>query len=409
MIGVIPRIDNVNWPWQKRVQQMMSRDTLQVFDPMVLDFLQDVSRAILRDDRMRAYPEYVAVGYWLRKANIHQIHMNMKQLNEGKWMLPRGLALHFAPGNVDALFMYSWALSLLSGNHNVIRLSSHLSDQTYMLIGVISEVLEEEKYQSILDRTMVVQYEHDEHITTFLSQHCHIRVIWGGDQTVQAIRALPLSPMATELAFADRFSSVMFKADEMIKAGVEEIGELTHHFYNDAFWFQQMACSSPRLIVWVGDQDAIHHAKKKFWSVLEQKIKEKGEPYPTAINMQRLATTWQFAAKDHVSQISGVTFALPVRIDVQSLHEEDKDDHFGGGMFMETSISSLSQMHDWLSEKDQTLTYYGFDQAELTEFVQSFKGRGIDRIVPVGEALSFEDVWDGVNLLTSFTREVIVR
>jgi len=36
-------------------------------------------------------------------------------------------------------------------------------------------------------------------------------------------------------------------------------------------------------------------------------------------------------------------------------------------------------------------------------------GRGIDRVVPFGQALSFASVWDGYDLLTEFTRLTTLR
>ena len=37
---------------------------------------------------------------------------------------PRGLVFHVPPANVDTIFVYSWALSALAGNSNVVRISS---------------------------------------------------------------------------------------------------------------------------------------------------------------------------------------------------------------------------------------------------------------------------------------------
>ncbi|MFC6804089.1 acyl-CoA reductase [Deinococcus caeni] len=38
--------------------------------------------------------------------------------------MPRGLVFHVPPANVDTIFIYSWLMSVLAGNRNVIRLSS---------------------------------------------------------------------------------------------------------------------------------------------------------------------------------------------------------------------------------------------------------------------------------------------
>ena len=57
-----------------------------------------------------------------------------------------------------------------------------------------------------------------------------------------------------------------------------------------------------------------------------------------------------------------------------------------------------------IERKDQTFSQFGFGQDELTAFATALGGRGIDRIVPFGAALSFATIWDGYDLLHEFTR-----
>jgi hypothetical protein len=56
--------------------------------------------------------------------------------------------------------------------------------------------------------------------------------------------------------------------------------------------------------------------------------------------------------------------------------------------------------------KDQTMTVSGIDAERLARFVRKVNGRGIDRIVPFGEALTFGRYWDGYDLLAELTRRV---
>ena len=61
-----------------------------------------------------------------------------------------------------------------------------------------------------------------------------------------------------------------------------------------------------------------------------------------------------------------------------------------------------------MARKDQTITAHGFTDEELTAFARSLHGRGVDRIVPFGEALSFGSLWDGYDLLAELTRTIDV-
>lgn len=54
----------------------------------------------------------------------------------------------------------------------------------------------------------------------------------------------------------------------------------------------------------------------------------------------------------------------------------------------------------------QTLTYYGFDRDEISAFAGRCAMFGLSRIVPVGQALNFDTVWDGYDLLRVLTRTI---
>jgi hypothetical protein len=42
-------------------------------------------------------------------------------------------------------------------------------------------------------------------------------------------------------------------------------------------------------------------------------------------------------------------------------------------------------------------------------FARSLNGSGIDRIVPIGQALAFGRFWDGYDLLAEFTRSTLIQ
>jgi hypothetical protein len=61
-----------------------------------------------------------------------------------------------------------------------------------------------------------------------------------------------------------------------------------------------------------------------------------------------------------------------------------------------------------VSRRDQTMTHFGFTRDELMELAHALAGRGVDRMVPFGDALSFHRVWDGMDVAAEFTRLVTV-
>jgi hypothetical protein len=62
-----------------------------------------------------------------------------------------------------------------------------------------------------------------------------------------------------------------------------------------------------------------------------------------------------------------------------------------------------------VTSKYQTLTYFGLPREELASFVTSNRLPGIDRIVPVGEAMDIGPIWDGFDLIRTLSRVCDIR
>jgi hypothetical protein len=69
-------------------------------------------------------------------------------------------------------------------------------------------------------------------------------------------------------------------------------------------------------------------------------------------------------------------------------------------------MPSLKHLFSQLGKKYQTISYYGFDTQELSSAINNTQPIGIDRVVPIGKSLDFSHIWDGYDLLKSFTREI---
>jgi len=76
---------------------------------------------------------------------------------------------------------------------------------------------------------------------------------------------------------------------------------------------------------------------------------------------------------------------------------------------LEFHSSGLEALVPAVTHRDQTLTQFGFDSIELEKLVRLLNGRGIDRIVPIGEALRFQHFWDGYDLFQSLSRSIYVH
>jgi hypothetical protein len=395
------------WPetteWQEALHQLKTKNPFNPFQSEVLNFTQSLSKEFIK---MRQSPEIVALGYWLRKSNIFSMREQWEKEVSGHYFKARGTVFHLAPSNVDTIFIYSWMLSLLAGNKNIIRVSGKEQTQKNELLSCLINILKDPEHKEISERTIILTYEHDQNTTLLISEQCHTRVVWGGDETVNSIRKIPLAPMANELVFPDRFSLSILNAEAFLDADENDKTNLLEQFYNDSYWFDQMACSSPRLIIWIGDKNHIKDAQKIFWSIFEQVISRKDYELQPAVQVQKFTTGLWLAAEQETTSIN---FEKSIsRVSFQFLPQEARERHCGGGLFYECVMPNLRTVSAIIKDKDQTLSYFGFSNEELIDFMDQVSTRGIDRIVPIGQALNFDGIWDGQNFLRSFMREVVI-
>ncbi len=380
---------------------------LAPFSEEVIAFVDAFSRHLFESPSAKKFPELMALAFWMRRGRVEKIKNDFEYQHSNKVLLGRGVVFHIAPANVDTLFIYSWFLSLLVGNSNIIRLSSKTNAQLAVLIDTVNNLFEQDCFSVFRKRTLLVRYDHDDEVTGYFSSRCDVRVIWGGDTTIQHIRSIPIPPTAVELPFADKFSLAVIDALAFVQSNEQQ--EVVNNFYNDAYWFGQMACSSPRLVVWVGAADAVDAAQQIFWELLEKKVFQATPDLSAADVMNKYVASGMMAI-DHL----GVTLKHDEhgwihRVQINSLEEVDEQKHCGAGLFFEAKLDDLKELALYFNNRNQTVTYYGIKQTEWQQLVKTSRPNGVDRIVPIGQALNFSVTWDGVDLLSSFCREVSIE
>lgn len=385
-----------------------TRDTHAMpFSAARLDTLARLSAALLADPVLRQDPASVSVAYWLRRAQLARLaddHARRAATEPDVLRVPVGRVLHLAPSNVDTLFIYSWALAYLCGNASVVRLSQDSSVIVEALLRVIDSVAADDSELRASNR--FVTYGHDESITAALSAWCAHRVIWGGDAAVSAIRPVPLPAHASERVFGSKYSFAVIDSARYCAAGEEERAKVASGFFNDLFWFDQMACSSPHVVFWIGAPETANPAASAFEQALEAEVgRRRFEPsMPSAVHRRTYAFGLAASADVRVN-LEHTGF---VGVHVQDRAALDKD-ICGGGLFRHVSVRTLSEVTEFVDEGDQTLTHWGLDTNALRDFAAAAGARGLDRLVPIGEALAFDVVWDGFNLIDDMLRRVRLR
>ena len=373
------------------------------FDDRAVSFVNQFSLRLLKTPGIHQHPDLVALAYWFRRASIKKLREIYTDGDEFI-RVGRGLSLHIAPGNVDTIFVYSFFLSLLSGNSSFIRVSQSESLQLNILIKVFNEIYEFSDSEAAA-RFVICTYPHDSHVTSLVSRHCDIRLIWGGDDTVSAIGALPLKSTATELKFPNRTSFSAVKLDSLKTLGHDDLQKLTSLFYNDIKLFGQQACSSPIAIFFIGlpsEKDQID----RFWDCFRL-VARQHSIEPSAV-MNRFVAACSMVVSG-VADRNLTSFDSNNVIVLDGILASDKTfrvDHSGEGLLIQYILASLTDLASHIDAQDQTLSTFGFTKDEIEAFAKKLTNRGIDRIVPIGEALSFSHIWDGSDLIDSMSRMI---
>ena len=182
----------------------------KIFDDLVLDFLEELSRTLLSKSETRMYSDIVAFAFFCRSANLYNLKEKYRKFLENS--LGWGLAFHIAPSNVPINFAYSLVVGLLSGNACVVKVSSKPFIQTEIICRVINQIVKSPKYQDLGNYISIIRYQNDSYNNQFFSGLADIRLIWGGDETIANIRNAKIPPRSFEVTFADRFSFCIIDA-----------------------------------------------------------------------------------------------------------------------------------------------------------------------------------------------------
>ncbi|SFU02772.1 Acyl-CoA reductase (LuxC) [Pseudovibrio denitrificans] len=389
------------------VEDVCAQTTLPIFSDAALSFINALSRAILRNTHLRQFPELIAFGHWMRRRNILSLKENLFQDLRDRCLVGRGVALHIAPANVDTIFLYSVLLSLLCGNINIVRLSSRRSEQLETIVELISNLLKDESHKEVAQRLIVLRYERSDSITGDLSKLADLRVLWGGDTTVSSIRKLPAKPHTSDVCFPDRWSLAVFNADDLVEFGIDD--ELVRHFANDSYWFGQQACSSPRLVIWRGKFENCRQASEVFWSKLSAAALHFSDDLLAVDYVNKLVAVDEMSIRGEIASSRVNANNLLSVVDFAKDALPQLEHHCGAGLFFQASVSSLKEIAPLLESKTQTVVSEGITKSEWLQFITECKPTGISRIVPVGEALNFSSIWDGMDLLREFTREITIH
>ncbi len=373
------------------------------FSDDAVEYLDALSSLIMKNPSSRQYPDVITFAFFCRRASLVKMKSDIAT---DKLRLGRGLVFHVAPSNVPVNFAYSLVSGLLAGNMNVVRVSSKSFAQVDIIIKAMLKLLDERRHSDVASRFAIVRYERSSGWNDYFSSIANVRVVWGGDKTVEALRQSPLPPRSYEVCFADRYSIASFGAKKVLNASDAEIEHLAAGFYNDTYLFDQNACSAPHLIVWLKDTPQFGDAENKFWKAVHSIAKKKYDFQPV-MAVDKLTTFFRQSA-DMKCRKEPMPDNVLFRLHLDELPINIDEYRCPGGYFYEYEVDNLNEIAHIISLKYQTMAYYGISHSELEDFVFGNRLTGLDRVVPVGETSSFSFDWDGYDLIETLSRQPVI-
>lgn len=380
------------------IENIKLTPSLDIFDDHIIDFLSDLSREILASKIAKLYPDVITFGFWIRKASI--LDMKNKYVTDNKKIrVGRGLSFHIAPSNVPVNFAYSMVASLLAGNSNIIRLSSKEFVEADIICNIINEVLNSHK--NLREYIIICRYAHDNNITDYLSRLCDNRIIWGGNETIKKIRLSPIGYRCKDISFPNRYSICIIDSNGFLLS--EDKDKICYNFYNDTFLNDQNACTSPKVMIWIGEN--IDEASNLFWNSFDKYVREK-YIIKDIQNINKLTTEYKFVCgvgNEYNAENHFKSEYLTV-INISKIDHRLMTETCSGGYFYNFRIEDLSEILPICTLDLQTISVIEFDKRRVKEFIQKYKPRGIDRVVSVGHTLDFDFAWDGYDLIFDLSR-----
>jgi len=372
---------------------------------LAINFMDEFSKELKKLRITFNYPDLVYLVFWCRKQKITDLK---KTLHPNENRLGRGLIFHICPSNIPTNFIYSFFFSLLSGNSNIVKMPSQDSEQKKTILKVLNVLFKKKKYIDIKKSNAFIEYDYltDTKFTKEISSICDGRVVWGSDKTINEIRKFWSPERSIDLMFSDRYSLSVINLDKVIGLNKDRLRMLANKFYYDSYSMNQRGCNSPHFLFWTGKKNK--DIQDKFWSALNEIIENK----------------YDFKEIQAVEKYTKLIENILERNDINKIHTKknniyildykDKNkviENIRGvnGMFYQLHIKDLNQLSEYVSKKCQTMSYFGFQKNELKRFILNNNLKGIDRVVPIGEALDIDFTWDGFDLIKTLSRTVSIK
>ena len=349
---------------------------------------------------------------WLRRGTLEPIiarelgpdglHGGWTEYGRAKCKaFPIGLVGHWPAGNVEIQPILSMTCSLLGGNAALVRIPSGLVDLTQQLM---EKLVESDRDELLTRRIFMAAFDHDrQDLQEAMAQAVDGAMIWGGEEAVLKIRALPFPHWARIAVFGPRLSVAAMDAGAW--GNPDEQESWCRRIARDVWQFDQQACSSPQVLFLEKEPG---QSSVQFLAVLRRAFEIENQAHPRRTIAGALTSAISQARASWLLHDTTHKAVFPKGPDWTLLVGSGSDlpQPIQGKTLTVLEVDNLS---DAIAKFDGNVQTLGLGIADLKkeESLALLAGnRGVDRIVKLGQMHVFVPPWDGVDLIRPMVRMV---
>ena len=311
-------------------------------------------------------------------------------------LVPKGLVCHWIAGNVPLLGMFSWAMSALVGNLNVIRVSTKQEDLVSPLLRHMANL--SKAGRELAEQTTIVYFDRENREAhEAMSAVADVRIAWGGRDAVAGIKALPSRWECDDIALGPRVSLAVvdpaLATDRMIA-----------RLATDVVYFDQLACTSPQWLFVKGTQ-----GEAAFESFVERFSAAFADQSQAIV---RHPLDWAETYRIHLDRARILLGGGSLRRDARTqwtlaLVDSPNDTVACANRFLQmVPFADVRQIYPRIPTNVQTVVCL-LGGEEATRFTEEASRYGVCRFPRPGEGNFFESPWDGLPMISRLTRWVL--
>ena len=292
-------------------------------------------------------PGIVFLRMWLRRGTLEPIIARELGANSlhGGWTeygrakckaFPLGVVGHWPAGNVEIQPILSMTCALLGGNAALVRIPSGLVDLTRLLM---EKLVQSDPGERLTRRIFMAAFEHGrQDLHEAMAQAVDGAMIWGGEEAVLQVRALPFPHWARVAVFGPRISVAAMDAGAWSNPDEQKTWCL--RMARDVWQFDQQACSSPQVLFL---EKRAGQSTAQFLSNLQRAFETENQAHPRQTIPAALTSTicqarasWLLNDASHqggLSDGSGLDAANRLGIGSSSTGSRQDFDGAGSGRF----------------------------------------------------------------------------